>query len=358
MSCPSVSFRCSFLAALIVAAPALAQTGKCCLPDGRGCRDVTQAQCDAFGGMFLAGQTCSSPDDTCDTPLTGACCTPGGCATTLNTQCNVQGAVFHPNTPCTPSPCGTPTTGACCENFQCRITIAVDCPLGTFFANQGCTAGLCGTPPTGACCRGGTCTVTLQTDCFNSGLGAEWFQSQPCATNFCRLGACCSGPRSCVIVTQSGCEQGVWTADGTCVAMFCISVIGACCRDTGQCVVTADFDCENGTFSQGNPCIAVTCEAAIGACCHGTTCSTATQISCGAGGGAYQGSGTACGAAGNPTSCCPANFNGVGGVSVQDIFDFLAAYFANDPRADFNHSGAVSVQDIFDFLAAYFAGCP
>jgi hypothetical protein len=26
--------------------------------------------------------------------------------------------------------------------------------------------------------------------------------------------------------------------------------------------------------------------------------------------------------------------------------------------ADFNNSGAVSVQDIFDFLAAYFAGCP
>jgi hypothetical protein len=26
--------------------------------------------------------------------------------------------------------------------------------------------------------------------------------------------------------------------------------------------------------------------------------------------------------------------------------------------ADFNQSGIVSVQDIFDFLAAYFAGCP
>jgi hypothetical protein len=43
---------------------------------------------------------------------------------------------------------------------------------------------------------------------------------------------------------------------------------------------------------------------------------------------------------------------------VQDIFDFLAAYFAGNPRADFNHSTTISVQDIFDFLAAYFAGCP
>jgi len=54
---------------------------------------------------------------------------------------------------------------------------------------------------------------------------------------------------------------------------------------------------------------------------------------------------------------CPADFNGIGGVTVQDIFDFLAAYFANDPRADFNTSGSVTVQDIFDYLSAYFTGC-
>ena len=59
-----------------------------------------------------------------------------------------------------------------------------------------------------------------------------------------------------------------------------------------------------------------------------------------------------------PAPPCPADFNGVGGVTVQDIFDFLNAYFGNDPGADFNDSGAVTVQDIFDFLNAYFAGCP
>jgi hypothetical protein len=55
---------------------------------------------------------------------------------------------------------------------------------------------------------------------------------------------------------------------------------------------------------------------------------------------------------------CPADFNSSGAVTVQDIFDFLAAYFSGNPSADFNGSGVVSVQDIFDFLAAYFAGCP
>ncbi len=57
-------------------------------------------------------------------------------------------------------------------------------------------------------------------------------------------------------------------------------------------------------------------------------------------------------------AACPADFNGSGAVSVQDIFDFLAAYFAGESAADFNGSGGISVQDIFDYLGAYFLGCP
>ncbi len=56
-------------------------------------------------------------------------------------------------------------------------------------------------------------------------------------------------------------------------------------------------------------------------------------------------------------TACAADVNGSGGLSVQDIFDFLAEYFAGGSAADFNGSGSLSVQDIFDFLAAYFAGC-
>ncbi len=58
------------------------------------------------------------------------------------------------------------------------------------------------------------------------------------------------------------------------------------------------------------------------------------------------------------TPDCPADFNNSGARTVQDIFDFLAAYFAQLRSADFNASGAATVQDVFDFLAAYFAGCP
>jgi hypothetical protein len=54
---------------------------------------------------------------------------------------------------------------------------------------------------------------------------------------------------------------------------------------------------------------------------------------------------------------CAADFNGIGGLSVQDIFDFLNSWFGGAPNADFNGDGVLAVQDIFDFLNAWFAGC-
>jgi hypothetical protein len=53
---------------------------------------------------------------------------------------------------------------------------------------------------------------------------------------------------------------------------------------------------------------------------------------------------------------CAGDFNRSGTLEVQDIFDFLNAWFGSDPAADFNGNG-LSVQDIFDFLNAWFAGC-
>lgn len=54
---------------------------------------------------------------------------------------------------------------------------------------------------------------------------------------------------------------------------------------------------------------------------------------------------------------CSADYDGSGSASVQDIFEFLAGYFSNDPRADYDGSGGITVQDIFEFLAVYFTGC-
>lgn len=55
---------------------------------------------------------------------------------------------------------------------------------------------------------------------------------------------------------------------------------------------------------------------------------------------------------------CLADFNGNGTNTVQDIFDFLGAWFAGNPRADVNQADCVNVDDIFAYLTAWFAGCP
>jgi hypothetical protein len=68
-----------------------------------------------------------------------------------------------------------------------------------------------------------------------------------------------------------------------------------------------------------------------GACCAGTVCTTTTAAGCA---GTFLGVGTVCAPVvrgGTINACCKADFNNSGGISVQDIFDFLAAYFAGCP---------------------------
>ena len=110
--------------------------------------------------------------------------------------------------------------------------------------------------------------------------------------------------------------------------------------------------------------------AGSGTCCRGTTCNTSVaQASCtspGAGIGAVFATGplgSNCNALNNSIApCCHADFNKTAGVTVQDIFDFLAAWFAGSPYARFagdGTGGAPTAQSIFDFLAAWFSGqCP
>jgi hypothetical protein len=95
----------------------------------------------------------------------------------------------------------------------------------------------------------------------------------------------------------------------------------------------------------------------MGACCGGTSCTLTLAADCAGAGERFAGAGVGCGTANTATNCCPADFNFSGESTVQDLFDFLAAFYANDPRADINVSGNVSVQDIFDFLGHYFGGC-
>ncbi len=53
---------------------------------------------------------------------------------------------------------------------------------------------------------------------------------------------------------------------------------------------------------------------------------------------------------------CVADFDCVGGVTIDDIFAFLNAWFAGDPRCDVDHAGGVAIDDIFAYLNLWFAG--
>jgi hypothetical protein len=96
-----------------------------------------------------------------------------------------------------------------------------------------------------------------------------------------------------------------------------------------------------------------------GVCCRGATCAAAATSAQCTGVNTLFVNVAACNVAGNVTSpCCRADFNKVGGVNTQDIFDFLAMWFASDVSADFTGNGTSTpaVLSIFEYLNAWFAG--
>jgi hypothetical protein len=54
---------------------------------------------------------------------------------------------------------------------------------------------------------------------------------------------------------------------------------------------------------------------------------------------------------------CLADYDQINGPQVQDIFAFIADWFAGNPKTDINFDGTLTIQDIFDFLTIWFRGC-
>jgi hypothetical protein len=55
-------------------------------------------------------------------------------------------------------------------------------------------------------------------------------------------------------------------------------------------------------------------------------------------------------------TCLP-DFNANGVVNIDDIFIYLNAWFASDPRCDVSGNSLVNIDDIFIYLNLWFAGC-
>jgi hypothetical protein len=187
-------------------------------------------------------------------------------------------------------------------------------------------------------------------------------------------GACCIGgfnPNApiCEILTRDQCsrvEAGSYRGDGTtCTPGLCTpGATGACCIGGFNpaapiCMVLTFAQCQNAEagayLGNGVVCTPTLCPR-LGICCTGTTCHFQFSDTC-TGPNTMFVDGSACNLGGDRRSpCCAADFNKDSSVGVQDIFDFLGAYFGNNAYADIN-GGGITVQDIFDFLSAYFAGC-
>jgi hypothetical protein len=204
----------------------------------------------------------------------------------------------------------------------------------------------------GACCAmTGACSAVLRTSCDGTWTPGVACSPGRCAPVAASTGICCAPDAACSISTRAACA-GLWSLGGVCNPLPCqpADPMGACCFTfNGSCQFGTQANCLFGTFMLEVACMPNPCTGPTGSCCAGSACTVTPQAGCA---GAFQIFGVC-----DPNPCCPADFNNSGAVSVQDIFDFLSAYFGHDPRADFNGSGAVSVQDIFDFLSAYFGGC-
>lgn len=359
-------------------------TGACCLPDGSCVGGITQVACDGQGGAFSVNMTCGSVN--CPQPL-GACCSPdGSCMRTMLANCPF-GSTWTMFGVCSPNTCPQPPEGACCaSDGTCTLTSEFDCggmftvggmcspnpcppPIGSCCAPSGsctptteaqcisgtwtmlgtCFPNTCPQPRMGACCDGGGCAVTTELNCSVSGFNPLMScMPSPCSPP---PGACCESGNACTIRADAAACSGTFEGPGTtCSPTPCGPLTGACCAADGTCTVATISLCM-GTFQGfGSTCSPTPCPPPTGACCTGTTCTVTRQSLCGT--GRWAGPGTTCA---TPT-CCQADADG-NGFSLDDLFNFLGAWFAGVPAAEYDGMPGITIGDLFAYVELFVAGC-
>ncbi len=279
-----------------------------------------------------AGACCNASTGICTNSNTGA----AGCA---------SGSTYQgDDTVCNPNPCPQPPPPS---NDNCSAAIA----LCDGVAVSGITIGA---------------TIDGTATCAGAAAVDVWYSYAPVVSGSVTISLCGSSYDTALAVldgcggTQVGCNddscglQSVVTANLNAGTTYLIRVAGFGTA-TGAFTITA-------TGGGG------TCGGPTGVCCRGATCSTTLTSSAACTGslvvgqtaGASFPTGATCNSTGvTNTPCCYADYNKAGGVTVNDIFDFLNDWFAGSPYANTggNGSGGVlAVQNIFDFLNAWFAG--
>lgn len=125
--------------------------------------------------------------------------------------------------------------------------------------------------------------------------------------------------------------------------------------DAGEAVLRVN---SAGAPGAGMLAISVRIPTAVGACCTGSACVVKEQLDCGGAATSFAGRATVCAEPGRiGDSCCPADFDQSGAVGVQDLFDYLAAWSAQDGKANTDGVEGVGLGDLMLFLQAYLGGC-
>ncbi len=229
-------------------------------------------------------------------------------------------------------------------NDECNTAIAVVDGLRSWYNSNAVSE-----PPT---LLGGACGFTT----INNDV---WYSYVPTCTGSARV-SLCGTPFDTLLAVYSG-SCGTLGNPIACNDDNGVACTGSASSVDFPTVAGQTYLVRAGSYSAGTGgagFMSLYCTAAApGACCSGSTCAVAAPGACAGAMQHFAGAGTVCNAQGNnTTACCRADFNQSGGLEVQDIFDYLNAWFASNPNADINGSG-LAVQDIFDYLNAWFAGC-
>jgi uncharacterized repeat protein (TIGR01451 family) len=139
---------------------------------------------------------------------------------------------------------------------------------------------------------------------------------------------------------------------------------GTCCI-AGACTFVNDASaCVGGVFTANQTCLPVNPCPVVSTvvCCRGSTCEVILPVDCTPVAspvvGAVVSPAASCGVQNSATlGCCFADFNKAGGVTIDDIFIYLNAWFASSEYSNVGAPGTPNIDDIFIFLNAWFAGC-
>lgn len=366
------------------------------------CCDNTTGACSTiFGGACATGTTQTGTGTTCNPnpcPPSQACCSGTSCTIVLQSVGCGSGVSQGAGSTCSPNPC--------LAADECATTNLVAALGSQSSSNVGASTSFNITP--GSLCPG----------IIASGTGGNndvfWVFTAPATTNY-TLNTCAANSFDTVLSVHSACpatsanvlacnDDSSSTGNTPCaegnllsriqtvaltagqvyyirvasyltttfgnytltIAYVDPSSVGSCCVGA-SCALTDAGNC-GGTFAAGGSCTPSPCAAPGGVCCRGATCTTtitsgaactSSLIGSPMAGAAFPtGAGCNSGAISN-APCCYADYNKVGGITINDIFDFLSDWFAGSPYANVGgdgSSGVLNVQNIFDFLNNWFAG--